>query len=165
MMPSLFHVTQEYRAICDKLADLDLDPQTIADTLEGEQWPVQVKAQNVALVVLSLEAQEAAVKEREAALKTWRETLARRRESLLQYLSDNLAAAGIERVEGPDVRLSWRKSEAVEVEDLTRVPARYMIAPPPPESKPDKAAIKAAIKRGEEVPGARIEVRRNLQIK
>ena len=164
-MPSLFHVTQEYRAICDQLADLDLDPQTIADTLEGEQWPVQVKAQNVALVVLSLEAQEAAVKERVAALKQWRETLAQRRESLLQYLSDNLAAAGIERIEGPDVRLSWRKSEAVEVEDLTRVPAQYMIAPPPPESKPDKAAIKAAIKRGEEVPGARIEVRRNLQIK
>ena len=164
-MPSLFHLAQEYRATCDKLADLDLDPQTIADTLEGEQWPVQVKAQNVALVVLSLEAQEAAVKEREAALKTWRETLARRRESLLQYLSDNLAAAGIEKVEGPDVRLSWRKSEAVQVEDLTQIPAQYMIAPPPPEPKPDKAAIKAAIKAGHDVPGARIEVRRNLQIK
>ncbi len=164
-MTSLFNLVTEYRETCDKLADLDLDAQTIADTLEGEQWSVQVKAQNVALVALSLESMAAAIKEREQALKQRREAIEKRREHLMQYLSDNLARAGIEKVEEPDVRLTWRKSEAVEVEDASMIPAEYMAAPPPPDPKPDKAAIKAAIKAGKDVPGARIEVRRNLQIK
>lgn len=40
-----------------------------------------------------------------------------------------------------------------------------MKAPKIPEPSPDKTAIKEAIKNGSEVPGARIEERKNLQIK
>ena len=40
-----------------------------------------------------------------------------------------------------------------------------LIPPAPPPPAPDKTAIKDAIKAGEEVPGAHIEVRQSLQIK
>lgn len=35
-MTALFILAKEHRALADKLHDLDLDDQTIADTLEGE---------------------------------------------------------------------------------------------------------------------------------
>lgn len=61
--------------------------------------------------------------------------------------------------------VSYRKSEAVEIDDATAIPAEFMRQPKVPDPAPDKTAIKAALKEGKEVPGARIEERKNLQIK
>ena len=61
--------------------------------------------------------------------------------------------------------VSYRKSEAVEIEDATKIPAEFMRTPKMPEPAPDKVALKAALKEGREVPGARIEERRTLNIK
>lgn len=61
--------------------------------------------------------------------------------------------------------LSYRKSDAVVIEDETLIPTEYMKTPEPPLPKPDKTAIKEAIKGGAEIPGAIIETRQNLQIK
>ena len=44
-MTALFELAAEYRAISDKLHDLDLDDQTIADTLESLNGDIQEKAQ------------------------------------------------------------------------------------------------------------------------
>lgn len=164
-MTALFQLTAEYRATCDKLADLDLDPQTLADTLEGERWPLEVKAQNVAVVILGLEAQAKAIKERCKALDAMGEAAERRAEHLRNYLADNLRAAEITKVEGDDVVIGWRKSTAVEIEDETQIPAEFMVTPPPPAARPDKTAISKALKAGQEVPGARLEHRQNLQIR
>lgn len=164
-MTALFQLTAEYRATCDKLADLDLDPQTLADTLEGERWPLEVKAQNVAVVILGLEAQAKAMTDRAKALKEQAESAERRAEHLRDYLSTNLRAAEITKVEGPDVSIAWRKSTAVEIEDEALLPAEFMVTPPAPAAKPNKAAISAALKAGREVAGARLEHRQNLQIR
>ena len=60
-MTSLFAIATEYRSAALKLADLDMDAQTIADTLEGMSGELEVKAQNVAHMVRSIEADAAAV--------------------------------------------------------------------------------------------------------
>lgn len=164
-MTALFQLTAEYRATCDKLADMDLDQQTIADTLEAERWPLEVKAKNVALVILSLDANAQAIKERIDALNAVRKSAESRAEHLRQYLADNLRAAEIQKVEGPDVVIGWRKSTAVEIEDETQIPAEFMVMPPAPAARPDKTAISAALKAGKAVPGARLEQRQNLSIK
>lgn len=61
--------------------------------------------------------------------------------------------------------VSYRKSDAVIIEDETRIPSEFMKTPEPPAPKPDKTAIKEAIKGGAVIPGASIETRNNLQIK
>lgn len=164
-MTALFQLTAAYRATCDKLADLDMDPQTLEDTLEGERWPLEVKAQNVAIVVLGLEAQANAITDRIKALAAIATASEKRAEQLRKYLADNLAAAEIQKVEGPDVVIGWRKSTAVEIEDEGQIPAEFMTTPPPPAPRPNKAAISAALKAGKAVAGARLEHRQNLQIK
>ncbi len=61
--------------------------------------------------------------------------------------------------------LSYRKSEAVKIDDQSKIPFEYIRTPEPPAPQPDKTAIKEALKAGQLVPWATIEVRKNLQIK
>lgn len=69
-----------------------------------------------------------------------------------------------EKVESDFVTLGWRKSESVVVDGAPELlPEQYQRTKVICEA--DKTAIKAAIKGGEQVPGARIETRQNLQIK
>lgn len=62
-------------------------------------------------------------------------------------------------------QVSYRSSSAVEILDVSAIPSEFMKTPKIPEPAPDKTAIKDAIKSGQEVPGARIEERQNIQIK
>ena len=147
-----------------KLADLDMDAQTIADTLEGMSGELEVKAQNVAHMVRSIEADAAAVAQwgKDAAARA--KALESRADALREYLAQNLTACGVEKVEGPGVRISWRKSSAVVIDEPGLVPAEFMRQAELPPPAPDKKAIGEALKAGKVVAGAHIEQRRNLQI-
>ena len=61
------------------------------------------------------------------------------------------------------VSASWRKSEAVEyVGNVFELPEDYIKYSDPTV---DKTALKKALKNGEEIEGARLVIRQNLQIK
>lgn len=164
-MTALYVIAAEYVEAAKKLADLDLDEQTIADTLEGMSGALEVKAQNVACFIRNLEVTADAIKAFEAAQKERRQAIERRAERMRSYLQTCMEATGIQRIEGPGVVLSFRKSTAVAIHEPEMIPAKFMRTPEPPPPAPDKTAIAAAIKAGKDVPGARIEVRHHLQIK
>ena len=164
-MTALFILANEYRAAAAKLADLDLDEQTIADTLEGLSGELEVKAQNVAYFIRNLEATVDAITAFEVQQKERRKAYERRAEGLRRYLQSCMEGAGITKIEGPGVVLSFRKSSAVVIDEPGLVPAEFMRQPETPPPAPDKKAIADAIKAGLEVPGAHVESRQNLQIK
>ena len=164
-MTSLFLIAAEYRDAADKLADLDLDAQTVADTLEGLSGELEVKAQAVGHMIRRLEADAAAIKQWAQTANDRAKAAQARADSLHAYLSANLAACGIQRVEGPGIALSWRKSSAVVIDEPGLIPAEFMRQPEPPPPAPDKRLIGDALKAGAEVPGAHIETRSNLQIR
>ena len=68
---------------------------------------------------------------------------------------------GLTEIKTPTLKLSFRKSEAVEVVDESLLAQQFFNYKP----SIDKTAIKAAIKAGEEVAGARIVNNQNLQLK
>jgi hypothetical protein len=164
-MTALFQLVAEYRSAAEKLADLDLDEQTIADTLDAMAGEVEVKAANVAYMVRNLEVTAEALKEFEKAQKARREAIERRADRLKDYIGTCLQQAGIHKVEAAGVVLSFRKSSAVVINEPGLIPAEFMRQPEPPPPAPDKKAISDAIKAGREVPGAHIEEHQNLQIK
>lgn len=164
-MTALFQLVAEYRSAAEKLADMDLDAQTCADTLESLSGDLEVKAQNVAYMALNLEATAAAIKAHEEVQRDRRQAIERRAESLRGYLARCMEGAGIEKIEGPGVSIGFRKSSAVVINEPGLIPALFVRQPPAPPPAPDKALIAAAIKAGQEVPGAHIEQRRNLSIK
>lgn len=164
-MTALYALAAEYRQAAAVLADLDIPPEVVADTLESIGGDLQIKAQNVALMVRSIEADAAAIKQWAKDAADRAKAVESRAEQLREYLARCLSDAGIEKVEGPGVAISWRKSSAVVIDQAELIPAEFMRQKPPPTAEPDKTAIAAAVKAGQEVPGAHVEQRKNLQIK
>jgi hypothetical protein len=155
--PTLFEIAREYRTDIEKLGDLDLPDEVIADTLESMGGDLTVKACNVAAFMAHLETVAAGMKEAESRMKARRQAVERRNERMRHYLLHGMQFAGVERIDGPDFVLSIKKNPpSVEVFDERMVPADYMKQPEPPPPTVDKALVKAAIRDGYEVPGCRL---------
>lgn len=165
-MTALYEIAAEYRAAAEKLAELDLDAQTIADTLEGLSGDLETKAQNVAFFVRNLQSTAAAIKQAESDMAARRKAMENRADSLMRYLFDSMTVAGIEKIECPHFRLAIKNNPAaVEIFEPGLVPASFMRTPEPPPPSPDKTAIKEALKAGQDVPGARLTSGQRLEIK
>jgi len=169
-MTALYVLTNQYLELAEKLADGDFDAQTIADTIEasGISDELAVKAQGIEFVARGAEAHHAAIDAeiaRLTALKAHRQKVA---DGLRAYLKDNMERAGIEKIECPLFKLSIKKNPpSVEVIDPLSLPAEFWLTPEPkpPVAAPDKAAIKAALQDGKDVPGARLNQGTRLEVK
>lgn len=165
----LFEISGEYRLLAERLAGMDLDATTIADTIEasGLTDALQEKAQGVELVARAAEIHCPAIDAEIArlqALKVHRQKIA---QGLRDYLKQNMEAAGIERIECVLFKLSLKRNPpAVEVLDEAAVPAGFWVTPEPkpPAMRIDKTAIKAAIKAGQDVPGAQLVQHTRLEV-
>lgn len=163
---TLYEIATQYRADLDKLAELDLDDQTLTDTLDGMGGELEVKAQSVACFIRNLEATAAQIKEAEAQMAARRKALENRAGRIKDYLLASMMVAGVQKVECPLFRLSVRDNPAaVEVYEPELIPAEFMRQPEPPPPAPDKAAIKEAMKAGREVPGCRLTQGKRLEIR
>lgn len=165
-MTALYVLAQDYRAAAEKLADLDLDEQTIADTLEGLSGDLEVKAVNTAMVARNMQGLAAQIKEAEQAMAARRKALEGRAERLTAYLLANMQHAGISKIESPHFCLAIKNNPAaVVINEPGLIPAEFMRQPEPPPPSPDKTAIKEAIKAGKEVPGAHLAQGVRLEIR
>lgn len=166
-LPSLFKLTSEYVQLMHKLADQDLDPQTIKDTIEstGLTDDISTKGQGYVMVARTFAGHIQPIKDeikRLQALAKHYETAEQRLYDALLY---NMQAAAIERIEGPTMTISIRqKSEAVDVFDAAQIPIEYMRQPETPPLQPDITAIKAALKARQDVPGCRLTRSQKLHI-
>jgi hypothetical protein len=163
---SLFQIAGEYREAADKLAELDLDPQTMADTLESLGGDLEEKSKNTAFVVRNLEAAadqiDAAVEEmgrRAAAIR-------KNAERVREYLMSNMIFAGVQKLETPYFVITVRDNPPkVVVTDEAKIPGSYFTKVPPPPPKLDKKAVAAALKAGEQIFGVHLERGQTVQIK
>lgn len=162
---TLYTIAAEHRALADRLQDMDLDEATIADTLDAESGLVE-KSQSVAFVIRNLETFADQVKAEADAMQDRAKRVKARAEAVKAYLHSCMAVAGVSKIEHPQFTLTIAKNPAsVQVIDDKQIPAKYMRQPETPPAVPDKAAIKAAITAGEEVPGAKLTQGTSLRIK
>jgi len=165
-LPSLYEISREYRAEVEKLADLDLPPEVIEDTLSGLSGDLEVKGQAVAAFIKNLEATAAAIKEAEAGMAARRKALENRAARVKDYLLASMMVAGVKKIECPLLKLTVRDNPpAVEVYEPGLIPSEFMRQPEPPPPAPDKAALKEAMKAGQEIPGARLTHGMRLEIR
>jgi hypothetical protein len=163
---TLFEIAKEYRHITDVLMDSGADEQTLTDTLEGERWPLELKAQNYGFVIRNLQATAASIKEAEKLMADRRKSIENRAAALLERLKTGMEIAGVSKLECPYFAVSIKNNPpSVEVFEPGLVPAEFMKQPEPPPPAPDKTAIKEAIKSGKEVPGAMMVQGRRIEIK
>ena len=164
-MTSLYEISVAFRDDAARLTDLELDDQTILDTLEGMSDDLQVKAQNVVMFARNLESTAAAIKDAEAQMAARRKAIENRAASLRRYVLSSMQIAGVTKIECPYFRLSIQNNPpAVDIYEPDMVPADLMVFPEAPPAHPDKKAIAAAIKAGREVPGATLTQSQRLVI-
>jgi predicted nuclease with TOPRIM domain len=164
-MTALFELAAEYRAISDKLHDLDMDEQTIADTLESISGDLQEKSVNVAKYFRNMEADADKIEEAAKAMMDRAKAIRKRSASLKKYLHDNMERAGITKIESPWFVVSIKTNpSSVKIDDQSLIPDDYM-REIPAKFEPDKKMIKSAMDEGYIVPGCHIERGTRLEIK
>lgn len=165
---ALYSLTSQYRALAESLSELDLDTQTVADTIEasGITDEIAVKAQGLEMVARSMEMHGPAIDveiTRLQKLKKQREAYA---QSLREYLLSNMLAMGITKIDTPLFKIAIRENPpSVLVSDEREIPPRFFKIPPPPLPVLDKKAVAEAIRAGEDVPGARLVRGKRLEIR
>lgn len=165
-LPALYEIADQYLQDVAKLQDLDLDPQTIADTLEGMAGDLEVKATNVAMFIRNLESLADQIKQAEATMSARRKALETRADHIREYLLSNMQRTGITKIDSPYLHIALRNNPpSVIVDDPSLIPARYMRQAPPPPPVPDKKEISAGLKFGEKIPGVHLEVKQSVTIK
>ena len=158
---ALYTLTSQYLELAERLANMDLDAQTVADTIEasGITDEIAVKAQGIEFVARTAEMHCPAIDAEIARLQDLKSQRQRVAQGLRDYLKTNMEGAGIDKIECPLFKFSIRKNPvSVEVFDANQIPAELWTtpAPKPPVPHPNKAEIKALLSSGKDVPGARI---------
>jgi hypothetical protein len=163
---TLFQIAAEYRYITDVLMDSGADEQTLKDTLEGEAWPLELKAANYGFVIRNLQATAASIKEAEEQMKVRRQAIEKRAAAMAERLKTCMEVAGVSKIECPHFALTIKKNPAaVDIFEPGLVPNEFMRQPEPPPPAPDKAAIKAELQAGRDVPGAALVQGTRLDIR
>jgi hypothetical protein len=163
---SLYQVAAEHRRMVEALMATDNDAVTIADTIEAESYPLEVKAQNVAYAIRNLEATAAAIKDAEKQMADRRKAIENRAQHIRDYLQTCMEIAGVQKIECPHFALTIKNNPpSVDVFEPKLIPAEYMKQVEPPPPAPDKTAIKEVIKAGKDVPGAMLASAKRLEIK
>lgn len=141
----LFELTEQYQKLLSMVDD-ECDIQAIQDTLEGIEGMIADKAESIAKLMKSIEADERAIKAEEDRLKARREALKNRRESIKEYLQNQLISAGIDKLKGTMFTVSIQNNPpSVQIAEGAKVPEKYLI---PQEAKVDKRALLDDLKAG-----------------
>lgn len=117
------------------------------------------KVENIALWIKNLKAQAVAIKQEEDSLAKRRKVAENKAESLSGYLLRYLNGS---KFETPKVKISYRKSESLEVSETAVIPEEWY---KPQDPKLDKAGLKKAVKDGLEIEGVELVEKQNIQIK
>lgn len=157
-MATLYELTGQFLDIYN----LELDEETKLDTLDSIDWQTdyEEKVENYIKVIKNIESDVEARKAEIKRLTELNKVDEKKKDHLKETLSNSMQLTGHERVDTPLFKVSFRKSQAVEVDELV-LPESYKVA----TWKPDKKRLKEDLKNGLEIVGASLVERKNLSIR
>ncbi|MBU2049858.1 siphovirus Gp157 family protein [Stutzerimonas kunmingensis] len=156
-MSALYEITGQFKelATLQETADEDL-AVAIRDTMAGIEAEFNDKALAASHVILNFDADVAALDKEIERLQERKRLVTNRQREIKEYLRENMEACGMTKISCPLFTITLAKGrESVVVDDENSIPDDLMRVKT--EIAPDKTAIAAKLKAGEEVPGARLE--------
>lgn len=131
----------------------------IAEYLESIQMERETKIDNCVLYIKTLDYEEKALDEEIKKLTERKNQKKNRKEVIKKYVASILNG---EKRETPQYKISWRKSESVEIAEGASIPEEFLV---PQEPKADKKALKKAIKNGAVFEGISLVEKVNMSVK
>lgn len=151
-MTKLYELTGNMK----ELENLDLDDDTMADTLEAISGEFNDKAVAILKFTENMNGDIDALSNEIKRLTDRKKALENRKRRLRSYLFENMEASGITKIECPYFTATIRKGiEVVEIENVDLIPPEFVEVEV--KQKADKQAIKRALKAGEEIQGASLK--------
>ena len=165
---ALYQLTGQYQQLLSTLADLDLDAGCVADTLDasGLVDDITDKAVGIEMVARSLEMSVPAIDRELIRLEGLKSRQILKAQGLRLYLLTNMQTCGISKIESPLFKISLQNNPpAVDIYEPGLISSEYMRQPETPPPVPDKTALKAALKAGIEIQGAKLVQSQRLVVK
>lgn len=141
---TLYELTQEYQELLAMMEDPDIDPQVIADTMEGLDGEIEIKAESYIRVLKELEAEsnkiDAELKRLGSRYDTCQINIRKLKDSLLTSMQET----GKDKIQTEHFRISVAKNGGLK-------PIRVTGDVPPEFCKlePDNKKIREALNNGE----------------
>lgn len=160
----LYNIQQEYISLAEQIIDNDgLLSEEMEAALQINKDQLENKSQCYGFIVRQLEGEcdmiDNEIKRLEAMKKSRTKTVDRLKESV----SKAMQLYEIDKIETPTLKISFRKSESIEVEKESLIDEKFMTVKT--TRTPNKTAIKEAIKNGEIVLGVTLKQNQNIQFR
>ena len=167
-MANIYNLTNEYNELYAKLFEsIDLETGEIDEELqkaiEIKKEELIVKTEALACFIKKTEATEEEIDKEIERLKALKKRCATVRTRVEKSITDSLIALGESKVESIHANVSFRESTRTIIENEEALPDEFKKVKI--SFEPKKTEIKKAIEQGLEVPGARLEKVKNIQIK
>jgi len=138
-------------------------PDEVLEKLDENEDAIETKAENICIMINGYENQIDNLDKEVKRLQDYKKAVVRNKDSLKQYLDYNLKSLKKDKIEAGTFRLSFRKSQAVEIDEWVLLDDKYLVTTT--TIKPDKNALKTDLKAWEEIEWARLITKENLTIK
>jgi len=151
---NLYQLTDAYKLV--QAAAEEDDDGAFETALADLQGAIGDKAENIARLVVALEAEAGAYDAEAKRLTARRDARRNRVEGLKTYLKSNLLAAGIDRVKGALFTVAIQASPpSLKILDREAIPDTFRVYPPL-KWQPDTRAILQVARDGQTVPGTEV---------
>lgn len=163
-MSALYELTADFKAVAQRLEEMEMDADTIRDTLDGYSADFDNKVIAIASLIRNLEATSTSIKEAETQMETRRKAMERKADWLREYVINNMKAIGKNEINCPLFSVKVRTNRpSVVVADDAYIPVAYQV-----EKfvvTPDKKALLKALESGEKLEGVSLVCSNTLSIK
>ena len=169
-MANLYELTQDYQNLMAMADDPEIDEEIFKDTLEGIDGAIEIKAdgyaaviRNLEVVIGGLEGQAKVIQEELDRVKEHKKSLANR----IAYMKESLCSAMIacDKTKFDTSRFKFwvqKSTPSLVIDKPEDIPMEYYKVPEP---QVDNAAIKEALKNGEELKFAHLEQKDGVRFK
>ena len=145
----------------------DMDPQTLKDTLDSMEAALGDKLEAINWVIQDTERDLGSLNvdmDRMKATKNEINRLNKKLYGLKSYMTTLIDATGMDKVRtGKHIFSTYRPTYSVQISDEAKLPSEFVAEKI--TYKPDKSAIKDAIKAGRKVPGAEMITTRHVKVR
>jgi len=153
-----------YKLSNELLQVIHWDPETgEIDTakLDELQPKLEDKVQNIWLLLQDWDWNIEKIKTEIDRLKKMKEVIENKSERLREYVKGNMIKLWTDKIETPLIKASLRKSESLEITDITKVPSEYITLEP----KADKMTIKKDLKEWKIIEWVELKENTNINFK
>jgi len=162
-MFKLYELTEMYQNISN-LIEEDADNETLEKALDEITDNIQMKAENMAKLIKSIEGNINALKDEEKRLQAKRKALENKVVNIKEYLENQLKAMGLKKVQGNLFTVSIQKNpQSVNILNEDLIPEKFKEVVT--TTKIDRRELLLALKEGQEIEGVEIKQTESLRIR